>query len=279
MVIAESQFAVKGVLITNRMENDMSSALYRVKRMLGSFMVMLATLFAAQYASAGAVFLIGSDAIGFHGDASFVNPVINQLAASDPSKPVLFLNNVGRTSVNYTAGTALIDFQSYGFLTTANLANYSGVYVDSPYNCCSDAGPFMTPADSTKLAAFVAAGGSLGVGDYQGDSFWDATLGFSGSPGVTVPGPTCVDPGVSTASGLAFGFAPSYSEGCFVHQEYDPAFWSAHGYFALQVTDRGSWVTMASGFVEPGTVPEPATLGLLSAGLIGLGCARRRKSA
>lgn len=257
----------------------MINALHGIKKTLKTFAFMLTALCAAQHASAGSVFLIGSDAIGYHGDSNFVNPVINQLAASNPSKSVLFLNGVGRTSVNYTSGTATIDFESYGFLTTANLANYSGVYVDSPGNCCSDAGSMMNPADSAKLAAFVAAGGSLGVGDYQGDAFWDAALGFTGAPGVTVPGPTCIDPGVSTASGIAFGFAPSYSEGCFVHQEYDPAFWSSRGYFALQTTDGGNWVTMASGFVEPGTVPEPATLGLLSAGLLGLRYARRRKSA
>jgi hypothetical protein len=239
-------------------------------------MLLLGNLLIAHSATAGAIFVIGSDAIGLHGDSNFINPVINQLAAGDPSKPVLYLNDIGRTSVNYTAGTATIDFESYGFLTTADLSNYSGVYVDSPSSCCSDAGSSMNPADSTKLASFVAAGGSLGIGDYQGHSFWDTALGFSGAPSIIQSG-TCVDPGISTASGIAFGFAPSYSEGCFVHQEYDPAFWAAHGYFALQVTDSGNWVTMASGFVEPGTsVPEPATLGLLGAGLLGLIRSRRK---
>ena len=84
-------------------------------------------------------------------------------------------------------------------------------------------------------------GGNLGVGNYWGDSYWDGILGFTGAPGVTSgEGITlCEDPGVSTASGLAFGFAPSYSESCFVHQTYDPAFWMAKGYFALQTDEIG----------------------------------------
>lgn len=255
----------------------MLTAFRRLTSAFKTFAFLLTSLLAAQHAYAGSIFIIGSDAIGLHGDANFINPVINQLAASNPSKSVLYLNDVGRTSVNYTAGTATIDFQSYGFLTTANLSNYSGIYIDSPGACCNDAGPSMNPVDSAKLAAFVAAGGSLGVGDYQGNAFWDSALGFAGAPGVAISGPTCVDPGISTPSGIAFGFAPSYSEGCFVHQEYDPAFWSSRGYFALQVAPDGNWVTMASGFVDPGKVPEPATLALLSAGILGLRYARRRK--
>ena len=130
----------------------------------------------------------------------------------------------------------------------------------------------------------------MGVGDYQGATFWDSILGFTGLPGVTGGRTTdrflCQDPGVSTPGGLAFGFAASYSEGCFVHQTYDPAFWMGHSYFALQTdgstaapVHTGDWVTMATGFKDPGTAPEPGSIALvglaLAAGAAGL---KRRKA-
>ncbi|MBL8698664.1 MAG: PEP-CTERM sorting domain-containing protein [Alphaproteobacteria bacterium] len=232
------------------------------------------------------IFIIGSDVVSFHEDVEYINPVMDQMGNFGP-KNILFLNDFGKSSVAYTNGNVTFDFQPLGFLNgSTDLSAYSAVYVDSPGGCCSDAGGLMDPTGSPVLAAFVAAGGSLGIGNFQGNDFWDPVLGFDAFPGVTSGTDVlCEDPGVSTAGGLAFGFNASYTEGCFVHQTYDPAFWAGKGYFALQTNGadtplNGDWVTMATGFVDPGDptgVPEPATLVLFgAAALAGAGLARRK---
>jgi hypothetical protein len=233
----------------------------------------------APKANASTIFILGTDAMGLHGDTSYINPIIDQMGDVGAGMEVLlYLTNV-LSSVAYTAGNVTIDFKPYSFVTSSTiLTSYSAIYVDSPGACCSDPGPLMDGGALGNISAFMGAGGNLGIGDYQGDSYWDSLLGFDGSLGVTVPGPTCVDPGISTPSGLAFGFDPSYSEGCFVHQEYDPAFWSGNGYFALQVAPSGNYVTMATGFDDPGNpVPEPASVGMLGFGLVAASVAVRRR--
>ncbi len=174
--------------------------------------------------------------------------------------------------------------------STVDLSAYSAIYVDGDGGCCSDAGGLMDASSSSHLAAFVTAGGSLGIGNYQGDIYWDAALGFTGATGVTSgpvggDGVLCEDPGVSTAGGLAFGFDPSYTEGCFVHQTYDPDYFASKGYFALQTDGSdggghfGDWVTMATGFVDPGhPVPEPTSIALIAIALLGFAATRRSKA-
>lgn len=126
-----------------------------------------------------------------------------------------------------------------------------------------------------------STGGGIFVEDYQGNAIWDTILNISATTaGAKVSNPlTCIDPGVSTASGIAFGFDPSYSSGCFVHQTYVNSFWTGEGFFALQTTSEGTFVTMARGFDDPAAIPEPASIGLAGLALLGLVASRRVRRA
>ncbi len=220
---------------------------------------------------ASTIFLAGSEAASYHHIAAYTIPVFKQLQGTS-TLPVLVIKDF--SYAGYATGGVPVAFVTS--LDGVTLSDYSALFFASPGTCCSD--PYAAlGTHGAEVDAYVEAGGSLYVEDYQGAAAWNPIIGLDVpasaiTSGGMATGPGCYDPGVSTANGLLYGFAPSYSLGCFQHQTYDPTYWAAAGYFAFQVSGSsfkpGDWITMATGFTEPSKeVPEPASVTLLLLGL------------
>ena len=214
--------------------------------------------------------------------------------SSAPLLPVLAVGsdpvgdpNGNPANIVYTAGT----IPSLATL----LANYSAIYIGSPYGCCSQNDAIIAGHESD-LAAFLGAGRGITVENYQGGSAFDSILGFTVDPtqvfgyGGAGGGSGCFDGNSWTTAGQAFGLGPDGGAvpniGCFGHQAYDGAYWAANG-FATElvkanpaaVGNSNAYIVITNGgggLLEASSAPEPASALLLGGALLGLLGYRKR---
>lgn len=239
---------------------------------------------------AGTIVLEGSDATGPHaqqtGGPAYVTQLFSYLK-SDSSFNTLPVFVLGDTAIpGLPIGTVQASTLPSLF-SGGGAALYSAVYVQSPGGCCNEQN--VSVADQTAINAFVTAGGSVAIQDYQGGL--DVLLGFD-APGSAIGGfgggaggPGCFDDQVFLPSALAKGFVQPPSLGCWGHQAYDMAYFGPKGFVSLVDSGPqfaglggGNWSSFLAlgGELGGGTVPVPSTLLLTSLALVCLGVSRRR---
>jgi len=252
-------------------------------------------------AAAGFVSLEGSDATALHFDSVYTPELFKYLQGGS-ALPVLVYNPAGAINLSsITGGVATVDVTS---LTGLTLSNYSALYIESPGGCCQ--------ADNTALngfgaavSAFVAAGGNLSIENYVGGTYdgvvpggaapFGAIEGFGVNNGGVGGGPSCTDGELVTAFGASKGFSQPPIDGCWSHQAYENSYWSPLGYQCIMAsatdastggfgftfgdgTQSGCSFDVLGGTLGStgGSVPEPGTLAIFGAGLVGVVVMRRR---
>ena len=255
--------------------------------------------------AAGTVILEGSDAIGYHcsgGDASacaYMNQTWSALGGSD-ARPIAVVGEYAAGSANIIANSTSHGVVLFSDLSSAGtLTQYAAIYFTGDDGCCYS-GPGALAGRSADVGAYVNAGGTVQIGNYDGNSAWDFLVGAGGLGNAHVRGyggGLGFDPGGSdgetvTALGLANGFTQPNVMSYWQHQAFDYAFFSSLGFtksfydsapsFALpgysfsSLLSNGNTITGGGGFAA---APEPATWAMMIMGLGGAGAMIRRRRA
>jgi hypothetical protein len=260
------------------------------------------TVAAASAHAAGTVILEGSDAIGYHcpigesGACAYANQTWSALGGSSP----LPIAVVG-TDVNGEAGAEpSMTHPTEDFFTLASagaLSQYAAIYFVSGDGCCSS-----DPADmagrQADVAAYVDAGGTVEIENYDGNTGWDFLTGGAGTNNAFVAGingslagPNCTDLESVTALGMVNGFTQPPVIHCWTHQAYSEPHFAALGFtesfydadpaFAADNPGYGAFSSLLSdGDTLTGrgaATPEPGSWALMLVGVGAVGMALRRR--
>ena len=248
-----------------------------------------------QAASTGLLILEGSDAQTFHSLQPYSGNFLNGMVtfSNAPTLPIAIFgyNPVGTPTVGKVSLGGVMPS-----LATL-LASYSGLYLDEGSSCCSQ--PTLSAGDASIVAAFLAAGRSVAIEDYQGGSQFDGIIGNTGGGAGTANSHvaglgggfsgigSCFDGNIVAPGGSAYGLGSVGSAvpniGCFGHQDYEASFFDAFGLTTYIVSNPSLAafnvvISNGGGGLAAAVAPEPATMAILGAALAGLGVVRRRKT-
>jgi hypothetical protein len=255
---------------------------------LGAF-AALASAVPAQ--ATGTIILEGSDAIGYHcsggqaGACSYMNQTWHAIGGSDP-RPIAVVGTTTFGTGNITAGSTAHTITLMTDLSGAGaLSQYSALYFIAGHGCCSS-NPGDMAGRTADVSAYVAAGGTVEIANYDGNAGWDFLTGGSGN-GSFVSG-VGSDSEIVTADGLANGFTQPPTLSTWSHQAYDMSHFTPLG-FVHQFYDWnghpgfGMLISTGKTITGGGGVPEPTTWTELLVGIGALGgvlrSARRQATA
>lgn len=259
---------------------------------------------------AGTIILEGSDAIGLHctqeasaGACTYEAQVWKALDGSS-ALPIAVIGDVSGVS-SQGSGITIHDFTSVA--AAGSLNQYAALYFLAGGGCCTENDSLITAAGAQALVtAYINGGGTVMIENYIGGTAWDFAVGAGGLGdtasniagfGTVNPSFACTDGETVTPLGTTNGFTQPPEIGCWEHQAYsqsffggltslngngftesffnaDPAAGEGPGFSGL--LSDGNTLT---GGPTTGT-PEPSSIVMIGAGLLGLGgLLRRRKAA